>query len=633
MKKILTKVGTLILGLFFVLVAVACTDDASAKKVLKVGSPEISGNFMSGFGNSAYDVWVRNLIFDYSTYATTQGGELVLNETVVTNVATSTSTRGDVTDKTYTFTIANNLKWSDGTAITAKDYVFSVLMQASGEWAAAGANTAAGDSLLGYEDYRVATESGFEPSAGKPFKGVQLLGDHQFSLTIDGTYLPYFYEVAFVAFAPLPFHRLAPEGATITSDAEDGATVSSLAGIEAHATTGGYRYAPDVTAGPYKFVSFANQSVVLLVKDENYVGNYEGKKPKIDEIQIREVNQAVDVDLVISGEIDMVTGVIEGTKIEKAKADANTTAVYYNRNGYGLLAMHAHMEPTSDYRVRQAIAHLTDRQYVADQVLGGYGSMVYSEYGAAQWMVQESEAWLDANLNKYEFSVDQANAILDTTAWKYEADGETPFDKTKATPGSEYYRHNADGEVMTIHHFGTENNAVSDALSAKFVQNMQLAGIKYDITLGTFDDLLNFYYYGNLLDEEEKVYSVFNLATNFDVAFDPYYSWHSSLANTDYNPQNIIDTPQNPAAPLAPGEKTLDELVIQLRTTTPGDRTTYLNVWRQYVKRWNTLIPNVPLYSNQYYDIYTKRVTFSDGKGTSPFWSWANAICYMDIQM
>ena len=49
MKKILTKVGTLILGLFFVLVAVACTDDAGAKKVLKVGSPEISGNFMSGF--------------------------------------------------------------------------------------------------------------------------------------------------------------------------------------------------------------------------------------------------------------------------------------------------------------------------------------------------------------------------------------------------------------------------------------------------------------------------------------------------------------------------------------------------------------------------------------------------------
>ena len=154
--------------------------------------------------------------------------------------------------------------------------------------------------------------------------------------------------------------------------------------------------------------------------------------------------------------------------------------------------------------------------------------MVYSEYGAAQWMVQESEAWLDANLNKYEFSVDQANAILDTTDWKYDDKG-NPFDKTKATSGSEYYRHNADGEVMTIHHFGTENNAVSDALSAKFVQNMQLAGIKYDITLGTFADLLDYYYYGNLLDEEEKYYSVFNLATNFDVAFDPYYSWHSVL--------------------------------------------------------------------------------------------------------
>ena len=41
----------------------------------------------------------------------------------------------------------------------------------------------------------------------------------------------------------------------------------------------------------------------------------------------------------------------------------------HSRNGYGYFAMQAHFGPTMDYKVRQAITHITDRQYVADVVL------------------------------------------------------------------------------------------------------------------------------------------------------------------------------------------------------------------------------------------------------------------------
>jgi peptide/nickel transport system substrate-binding protein len=101
-----------------------------------IGTPAFSGNLIGGFGNSAYDVIVRNMIWGYSTYTTTMGGEIVLDTRVVKKVTTSLDNAGN---KTYTFELNTNLKWSDGTAITADDYVFAILFAASPEWRAAGA--------------------------------------------------------------------------------------------------------------------------------------------------------------------------------------------------------------------------------------------------------------------------------------------------------------------------------------------------------------------------------------------------------------------------------------------------------------------------------------------------------------
>jgi peptide/nickel transport system substrate-binding protein len=623
MKKFVKSALTLVVALVTVLVLVACNPDATTEEqTLVVGSPEISGNFMTGFGNSAYDVWVRDLIFSYGTYATTPLGEIVLNETVVKTVATAVDT---VTgDKTYTFVLHEDLLWSDDEPIMADDYVFGLLMAASKEWVTAGASSTAGDSLVGYAEYRAGTTS-----ADVRFKGVKLLGDYSFSVTISGTKLPYFYETVYASFGPMPMHVLAPAGTTVDSNA-DGAKVGAgnFALLVDVAKIGGFRYAPTVTSGPYKFVSFVNQ-VVTLVKNDNFKGNYAGKTPTIQNIIIKRVNQTLDVDLVISGEIDLVTGVIEGSKIQAAQAAATAATQYYSRNGYGLVAMQAHFGPTMDYKVRQAISYLTDRQYVTDVVLDGYGSIVYSEYGLAQWMYVQSEDWVDANIEKYAFSVTQANAALDLSDYKFESDGTTPFVAANAAANGskaeaqKYYRYNSDGEVLEIRHFGTENNEVTTSLQAKYEINMQLAGIKYDITIGTFDTLLDHYYYSYELEESEKQYHIFNLATNFSVAYDPYYSWHSDFLGTWQNAHQLEDSPTSPAAPLVGAEKTLDELTEALRTVEPGNTTAYLALWKEYQLRWNKLIPNVPLYSNQYYDVFDANLK---GVETTPFWNWAAQI-------
>ena len=49
----------------------------------------------------------------------------------------------------------------------------------------------------------------------------------------------------------------------------------------------------------------------------------------------------------------------------------------------------------------------------------------------------------------------------------------------------------------------------------------------------------------------------------------------------------------------------------------------YNEWWRLYIERWNALAPEVPLYSNQYYDIYNAKI---DKLETNPYWSVADAI-------
>ena len=49
----------------------------------------------------------------------------------------------------------------------------------------------------------------------------------------------------------------------------------------------------------------------------------------------------------------------------------------------------------------------------------------------------------------------------------------------------------------------------------------------------------------------------------------------------------------------------------------------YNEWWRLYMQRWNALAPEVPLYSNQYYDVYNGKI---DRLETNPYWGVTDAI-------
>ena len=59
-----------------------------------------------------------------------------------------------------------------------------------------------------------------------------------------------------------------------------------------------------------------------------------------------------------------------------------------------------------------------------------------------------------------------------------------------------------------------------------------------------------------------------------------------------------------------------------------GDDETYLDLFQQFIIRWNELLPEIPLYSNVYYTIYPEWLV---GYEQDSMWEFNQAILYASI--
>ncbi|MDY2919325.1 MAG: ABC transporter substrate-binding protein, partial [Anaerococcus sp.] len=117
--------------------AAASTEDAAASEeaanfesqtaddTLVIGNSEMSGDFYKGWTNNSYDVKVRRLIGtegnnSYQTVVQDEGGAWVNNSAVLAEDPVREENEDG--SKTITFKIKEDLKWSDGEAVTSDDY-------------------------------------------------------------------------------------------------------------------------------------------------------------------------------------------------------------------------------------------------------------------------------------------------------------------------------------------------------------------------------------------------------------------------------------------------------------------------------------------------------------------------------
>ncbi len=617
--KLFKKLFTITVFALVAIALVGCkSDKKDEKKTLVVGTPGLSGDFVAGFGSSSYDVAIRDLVHGYGTLVETEGGEFVWDTAAVLKAAPTTS-KDASGNKTYKFEIQQDLKWNTGEAIKAEDFVLPMLLRSAKDWKSIATSANAGYYLVGFAAYSEA-----DTALDVKFPGVRLTGEYTFEFTIAAENLPYFYETTMVSTAPMDLETYLPgfevkdsaQGAYLTKKSGTAAatTIASTIALSVNNPAVGQRYKPTVTAGPYQFVNFI-RDIATVELNPNFKTNYEGKKPTIDEIQVKKINQVTDVDQVIAGTVDIVAGVVEGAKIEAAKNSKTASVISYARNGYGMIAFATDFGPIAEPKVRQAIGYLFDRNEFLTQILGGYGTLVNGPFGEAMWFYAQSKAELEGVLENFVLNPTKANQLLDESSYKFESDGTTPFDPSKASASGTYFRHNAEGEVLEYNHLGTTENEITVLINTQLTANAWKAGIKATVTESDFDTLLNNYYYGHTLGAERKYHS-FNLATGFYSDYDPFWSWHSSLVGTTNNPTQLADDE-------------LDQIMEDMQKLDPTQKEEFRELFVEFAVRWNELLPTLPIYSNEYFDVFSNRVK---GLKTTPVWGWAKDICDLKIE-
>ena len=124
---------------------------------LTVANPtRLRGEFFTGvWGNATSDIDVRLLIHGYNLVEWDGAdGQFKPDSSVVSGIAVMENAQGD---RSYVLVLYDDLKFSDGTKVTAWDYAFSFLFQLSGEVDALGGVTDERRYLLGSADYTLRT--------------------------------------------------------------------------------------------------------------------------------------------------------------------------------------------------------------------------------------------------------------------------------------------------------------------------------------------------------------------------------------------------------------------------------------------------------------------------------------------
>ena len=593
-----------------------------------VGNPtQVSGMFFTDlWGNNTSDIDVRTLLHGYNLVVWSSQVEFITDPMVVTAVSTKT-VKGNMV---YTVSLQKDLTYCDGqTPITAKDYVFTLLLLASPAMAELGAQASSFEHIVGYDAYHEGKTAAFS--------GVRLIDDYTLSIAVKADREPFFYDLANIRCNPYPISVLAPgcavadskEGAQLVNENANQPTVPFSAETLQKTIFDpltGYMDHPLLTCGPYQLTGYdAATGQVDLQRNPYYKGNYEGVKPVIDTLTLLPAQTDTMVQALSDGKFDLLNKCVDASVITEGLAlrGQGFSAENYARQGYGFCSFACEKGPQQFTAVRQAIAYSVDTDAIVADYLQNFGLAVYGYYGMGQWMTQAAngslrpEAVTDAQaaqwdkltldkLNHYEPNPELAQKLLVKDGWTLNAQG------GRFVEGTDTVRYKKVGKELmrlSIRFAQAQGNAAAALIVAQLQAALPALGCELIVEQVSFNDLLTDYYRQN----GERKYDMSFLATNFLSVFDPYTTFSADGGV----PGNANVSGLN--------DKKLAQLALKMHKTEPMDYLTYAQNWLAFQQRYNEVLPSLPLYSNVYFDFHTD---WLQNYAPNAYSSWPAAILY-----
>lgn len=271
--------------------------------------------------------------------------------------------------KTIVYHLRRNLRWSDGTPLTAADVVFTTRIIIS-------------------KDTPVASTGGWDHIAGVSSTRA---GDIRFRLNAPYAPAVVTFFSSYGAYSILPEHL--------------------LRGVADLRTATAFNQLP-IGAGPFRYVSFRHGDRIVMEANPFY---FRGR-PKLDRIEYRFLpDENTHTTQARTGEIDLALRLQPDQLQQLANAPAlsfvKTTSV---NSGY--IGFNTAKSPFDDRRVRQALRYAIDRRRLLEVVYHGYGSV-------GDDPVTSLDPFFGGGVTTTGYDPVKAAALLAAAGWKISPDG------------------------------------------------------------------------------------------------------------------------------------------------------------------------------------------------------------------
>ena len=563
----------------------------NSRSQLYVGNPTpLRGCFFTSmWGGTTSDLDVQSLLHAYSPV--TWDNDLVrfrYDKSVVQNAIALDDEAGN---RSYYLVFYNDLKFSDGTPITAYDYAFSILLQMDKAVTETGGQTMDYSWLVGSDEYL--------SGEAKMLSGVKVITDQMMQIKVKAEALPNFYELSRLMIYPYPIEEIAP--GIVVFDEGEGVYFSEPLTAEMLQKTvldpqKGYLTHPKTVSGPYKLESYNGKTAVFQINTK-YKGNEEGWKPQIrklkyslakNEDMIQRLN---DGEFGLLNKVTMADTIRDGINLQKPNIGYAMTS--YARTGLTLIKFMENSVKAQEEAVRKAIALCFDRNGFVREYVGPFGMRMDEFCGIGQWMyrlaagqmevpeeLNEEKVTLDG-VTKYEVNVAEAKKLLDQAGWTLNETGE-PY-----VEGVRYKEINGELVGLKLTMGMPESEEAMEALKTWLLPNLEEAGIH--VTLQPISMKLVEINY-----EEESEYDLLYLGEDFTIFFDPKLLAPAESGSVGGN--------------LTEAREELYAIALDMVRTEPTDVASFMKKWVKLQERISETLPILPVYSNAYFDFYTREL-------------------------
>ncbi len=240
---------------------------------------------------------------------------------------------------TYTFTLRDGLKWSDGSDLTAQDYLYTMKRILTPSTAALYVNMLT-DYVAGAQEYYDALANGQEPD--EEALGIKAPDDKTLVLTLKAPAPYYLGILAMYTFVP-----------------------TQQAAVEAAPETWAQSAENYISNGPFKMTQYNFNESIVLEKNPNY---WNAENVKLEKLTFRFILEpSTALSAFEAGEIDGFRTIPPADLPRlKAESDALQVAPSFATTYY---MFNCQNEVLKDVRVRQALSLAVDRTALIENVL------------------------------------------------------------------------------------------------------------------------------------------------------------------------------------------------------------------------------------------------------------------------